>query len=44
MYKIGQYDIIFNEILIFEGNVNPINGTGGEFGSKLDGGIRLRNG
>lgn len=42
VYIVGIYHITFNEIDIKSENINPINEQGGNFGSKLEGGIRIR--
>ncbi len=42
VYIVGIYEFTFNEIDIKSENINPINEQGGNFGSKLVGGIRIR--
>jgi hypothetical protein len=42
IYIVGIYEITFNEIDIKSENINPVNEQGGNFGSKLEGGIRIK--
>jgi len=42
IYTIGNYEITFNEIDIKSENINPQNKVGGDFGSKIEGGIRIK--
>jgi len=40
-YKIGIYEFTFNELDVKTENINPVNKTGGNYGSKFEGGIRI---
>lgn len=41
VYSIGIYSFTFNEVDVHALNINPENLSGGDFGSKLSGGIRI---